>query len=61
LLLAAACAGHLGEHAIGAAMHVRLKAMVLDVSAAWIEATSPYVLAQDRARLAEGLHRAAAR
>jgi adenylate cyclase len=58
LLLGASCAGHVGNAEIGAALLRDLKAILPIVSPAWVEATSPYIRADDRARLVEGLARA---
>jgi len=58
LVLGTACAGHLGETETGAMLLRELKAMVPTICAGFVEATSPYTLAQDRARLIEGLARA---
>jgi adenylate cyclase len=58
LLLGAACAGHLAEEATASALLRELKAIVPIATATWVEATSPYVLADDRARLVVGLSRA---
>jgi len=58
LLLGAACAGHLGRTETAAALMRELKAVLPIVSAPWVEATSPYVRAEDRARLVEGLAKA---
>ena len=61
LLLGASCAGHLGQAEIGATLLQDLKAIVPIISPAWVEATSPYVLKEDRARLIDGLVRAGLR
>ena len=61
LLLGAACAGQLGQMDVGAALLTKLRAVIPDLSASWIEATSPYVFVQDRARLVDGLARAGLR
>ena len=61
LLLGAACAGQLGETEIGARLLARLRAVLPSLSAPWVEMTSPYVLAPDRARLVDGLMRAGLR
>jgi TolB-like protein/class 3 adenylate cyclase len=58
LVLGAACAGHLGRAETAAALMRDLKSILPIVSTGWIEATTPYVLAEDRARLIEGLRRA---
>jgi TolB-like protein len=58
VLIGAACAGHLGEAQTGANLMRELKALLPIVSAPWVEATSPYIHQQDRARLIEGLSRA---
>ncbi len=57
LLIAAACAGHLGDGSAASILR-DLKAVLSIVSPEWVEATSPYVQAADRARLIEGLSRA---
>jgi adenylate cyclase len=57
LLIAAACAGHLGDGSAASILR-DLKAVLPIVSPEWVEATSPYVQAADRARLIEGLSRA---
>jgi TolB-like protein len=59
LLLAAACAGHCGNAELGAALIGELRTIVPVLSTAWVEATSPYILADDRARLVAGLRLAA--
>jgi tetratricopeptide (TPR) repeat protein len=58
LLIAAACAGNLGDTQRAAAIMRDLKAALPVVSAGWVEATSPYVRAEDRARLIAGLVKA---
>ena len=58
LLLGAACAGHLGDTDYARRLVAELKAILPIASTAWVEATSPYVHAEDRARLVEGLARA---
>jgi adenylate cyclase len=58
LLMAAACAGHLGRRERAAALVRELKTVLAIASTAWVEATSPYVRAEDRARLIGGLKRA---
>lgn len=55
IVVGASCAGHLGEIAIGSNLLLELKAIMPMVSAGWIEATTPFVRADDRARLVEGL------
>ena len=57
LLIAAACAGHLGDRSAAAILQ-DLKTVLPIVSLEWVEATSPYVQAADRARLIKGLSRA---
>src|ERR1700730_10951204 len=57
LLLGAACAGHLGDMETGATLVRELKAILPSISVTWVEATSPYVHAEDRARLIEGRSR----
>jgi len=58
LLMAAACAGHLGDIDRAAAILREFKATLPIASTVWVEATTPYVRAEDRARLIEGLKRA---
>jgi len=53
--------GQLGQMDVGAALLTKLRAVIPDLSASWIEATSPYVFVQDRARLVDGLARAGLR
>lgn len=57
LLLGASCAGHLADLGTGKAMLESLRTLMPFVSADWVEATSPYVLKDDRARLVDGLKR----
>ena len=57
-LSSTACAGHLGDARSAAALVKDLKAALPTISAAWVEKTAPYVLAEDRKRLIEGLARA---
>lgn len=54
LIVATACAGRLGRAEAGSLL-AELRALVPIVSASWIEATAPYVRAEDRLRLVEGL------
>ena len=61
VLLASACAGHLGHTELGAALVRDLLVVAPGASAAWVEATSPYVRAEDRVRLVEGLRQAGLR
>jgi adenylate cyclase len=58
LLIGAACAGLLGDIGFATTLVHDLKAILPIVSTSWVEATSPYVQAEDRARLVEGLSRA---
>ena len=58
LVLATACAGHLGETETGATLLRELRAIVPNICASFVEATSPYILREDRVRLVEGLARA---
>jgi tetratricopeptide (TPR) repeat protein len=58
LLVAVACAGHLGEMDAAAGLLKDLRAIAPDITLASVEATSPFVLPEDRARLGEGLVRA---
>ena len=58
LVLGTACAGHLGEIEAGATLLRELKAIVPNICTSFVEATSPYILGEDRARLVEGLARA---
>jgi adenylate cyclase len=53
-----ACAGHLDDTQAAAELIRDLKAIRADVMCAQVEVTSPFVRAEDRARLAEGLARA---
>lgn len=55
LVLAAACAGHLGHVALGGSYIALLLDIVPIALPAWVEATSPFVLAEDRVRLIAGL------
>ena len=55
LLIAAACAGHLGNRETATVLIRDLKAILPIVSRVWVEATSPYVQAEDRLRFVEGL------
>jgi adenylate cyclase len=48
----------LGDARSAASLMADLKAILPIVSTGWVEATSPYVNAEDRARLVEGLSRA---
>ena len=57
-MIGAACAGHLDDKGAAASLLRDLKMLVHDVSRATVEATAPFVLAGDRARLVEGLARA---
>src|SRR5262249_22446473 len=61
LLLGAACAGQLGQTEIGAPLLAKLRDATPCLSPTWVDATSPYVLARDRARLVDGLVRAGLR
>ena len=58
LLIGSACAGHLDDQEAATDLLEGLKALVHDVSRASVEATAPFVRAEDRARLVEGLARA---
>jgi adenylate cyclase len=58
LLIGLACAGLLGDTAAAAGLLADIKAIIPEVSRASIEATAPFVRAEDRARLIEGLARA---
>ena len=58
LVMAAGCAGQLGQAERAAALLHELKAVLPIVSPAWVEATTPFVRPEDRARLVEGLQRA---
>lgn len=57
MLLVAACAGHLGRLDEGRDAVQRLCRVVPVASGRWVEATTPYVRAEDRQRLLEGLAR----
>src|SRR6185503_13778876 len=48
LLMAAACAGHLGDIDRAAAILREFKATLPIASTVWVEATTPYVRAEDR-------------
>lgn len=58
LLLAAACAGHLGEREAGRRFMEDLRCVVPMLSVSWVETTSPYLRREDRSRITEGLRRA---
>jgi TolB-like protein/class 3 adenylate cyclase len=58
LVMAAACAGHLGLGERAASLVRELKSVLPIASVGWVETTSPYVRAEDRGRLVEGLRRA---
>ena len=58
LVMAAACAGQLGLTERAASLARDLTAVLPRASTGWVEATSPYVRAEDRARLVEGLRSA---
>jgi TolB-like protein len=58
LVMAAACAGQLGLTERAAALGRELTAVLPIASVGWVEATSPFVKADDRARLVDGLKRA---
>lgn len=58
LILAAASAGHLGRIDAARAHVQRLLGLVPVACGAWVDATSPYVLSEDRRRLVDGLERA---
>jgi TolB-like protein len=58
LIVGASCAGHLGDGRTAAGLLGELRAILPIVSAGWIEATTPYVMPSDRARLVEGVVRA---
>jgi adenylate cyclase len=58
MVIGAACAGHLEEIEQAAALLKELRTVVPTISANWIEATAPYVEAEDRRRLADGLAKA---
>jgi hypothetical protein len=55
LLIAAACAGHLGKRGAATMLIRDLKAILPLASRGWVKATSPYVHAEDRLRFIEGL------
>jgi TolB-like protein len=55
MIIGSASAGHLGRRDATATMVANLKAMVPHITRAWIEETAPYVQAEDRRRLGEGL------
>jgi TolB-like protein len=52
------CAAHLGKLDTAATLLAELRALVPPLSLAWVEATSTFFQAADRARIAEGLRRA---
>ena len=58
LVMAAACAGQLGLADRAAALLRELMTVLPIASMGWVEATTPFVRAEDRARLVEGLCRA---
>jgi TolB-like protein len=58
ILMGCVCAAHLGELETAANLLADLRALVPPLSLAWVEATTPFALAADRARIAEGLRRA---
>lgn len=58
LLIAAACAGHLGEAGSAASLLAALNSVAPAISTDWVDANVPYVRAEDRARLIVGLARA---
>ncbi len=58
LVMAAACAGQLGLADRAAALLRELMTVLPIASTGWVEATTPFVRAEDRARLVEGLRRA---
>jgi adenylate cyclase len=60
MVVGAACAGHLGDVRSSVPLVKDLKTALPTISAAWVESTAPYVLAEDRQRLIEGLARAGA-
>ena len=55
LLIAASCAGHLGDSVSAATLLATLKAVAPAISADWVEANAPFVHAEDRRRLIAGL------
>jgi hypothetical protein len=55
MMIGAACAGHLGSRPAMTQIIRDLKAAVPHATANWFETTAPYVLAEDRQRLATGL------
>jgi len=57
LVLAASCAGHAGRVEAGRHYVMALRTLMPAVSSDWIEQTTPYALAADRARLVAGLRR----
>jgi hypothetical protein len=54
-VIALACAGHLGSQTATAQIIRDLKAAIPHATANWFEETAPYVLVEDRKRLATGL------
>ena len=57
MVIGAACAGQLGDLVAAAPLVKELRAAVPGITAARVEATAPYVQADDRKRLFEGLLR----
>jgi adenylate cyclase len=55
MVIGAACAGYLGSRPAAAQIIRDLKAVSPHATADWFETTAPYVLAEDRQRLATGL------
>jgi TolB-like protein len=55
LLIAASCAGHLGDSESAAALLATLKSVAPAISADWVEVNAPFVRAEDRRRLIAGL------
>jgi TolB-like protein len=55
MIIGAASAGYLGDKEEAAVLIRSLKATLPHATASWIETTVPYVLPEDRARLAHGL------
>ena len=58
LLFATTCAGHLGRKEVAAVLIRDLKTVLPTISTDFVDATCPYVQAEDRARFIEGLRRA---
>ncbi|MFO1328800.1 MAG: winged helix-turn-helix domain-containing protein [Rubrivivax sp.] len=58
VVMAAACAGQVGDAALGRTLVEELRQLMPGVGTGFIDATAPFVREDDRARLVEGLRRA---